>query len=170
MSRSEEFVAGQGDRNPYEIHPNLTHYRDGGVGGIGPEHNVVGMVPVSVLDRLKHYDRANNREHMNADSLEIIESIREDLRSGHGLKNPLMVMYSKADQWAYLGEGNHRLAAAKAEGLTHLPVRVARTPDVSDYKRYGIGRPAMNRHIPGVDHADPRYIPTDIHPDYMEFL
>ena len=35
-----------------------------------------------------------------------------------------MLQHDPDDHWGSLGEGNHRLAAAREEGLSHVPVRV----------------------------------------------
>lgn len=150
------------DLNPHQFHPNLVHYQSGGMGHRldDPTRSVVGMVPTHVL--------AGYRDHegdVNPDSHATVERIRNDLRSGHGLENPVMLEYDHRQGWASLGEGNHRLRAHELEGLPHVPTRVVRSR--LDMKReMGMGGPASHRPIPGTEH-DPSYIPSDIHPSYL---
>jgi hypothetical protein len=67
---------------------------------------------------------------------EAIESYRRSIREGRGFtkdyldgqsyNEPIMVVYDDETGLAYVGEGNHRLQAAIAEGLEYVPVRVVR--------------------------------------------
>jgi hypothetical protein len=162
MSRSEEFSAGSGSR----FHPNVDHYRDGGMGGIGPEHSVVGMVPTHVLARMREYDRSDASQHPG--SREVIDSLRQDLREGKGFHNPAMIEYDHKSGWAYLGEGNHRVQAAVEEGVPEIPARVIRSSSASRMKERGVGVPATHKD-PGWSRPNYPYVPSDMHPSFLEF-
>ena len=149
----------------FSDHPNLKHYQSGGLGHRpdDPTRSVVGMVPTKVL--------AQYRDHegdVNPESHSTVEKIRQDLRSGHGLENPAMLIYDHKENWARLGEGNHRLRAHELEGREEVPVRVVRGRLDLD-KEMGHGAPATHNDIPGVSERDKRYgyMPSDIHPSYL---
>lgn len=146
-----------------QFHPNVDHYRDGGMGGVGEDHSVVGMVPTHVLKNYQEYDRTDDANHPG--SRERIEARRADLRSGEGFHTPLMLLYDHKNHWAKLGEGNHRLAAAEAEGIPHVPTRVVRANLERD-KAEGVGAPATHND-PGWSRPGWDYVPSDIHPSYL---
>jgi len=52
---------------------------------------------------------------------DLVESIREE-----GIQEPLMLEYNPESGAVWLGEGNHRLAAARELGLDSVPVRAVR--------------------------------------------
>jgi len=54
---------------------------------------------------------------------EQLEELQDSLLK-EGWKESLMIIYYKKDKYLVLGEGNHRLHAAKELGFTHVPVRV----------------------------------------------
>jgi hypothetical protein len=145
-------------------HPNLIHYQSGGLGHRpdDPTRSVVGMVPTKVL--------AQYRDHegdVNPDSHATVEKIRGDLRSGHGLENPVMLEYDHKAGWAALGEGNHRLRAHELEGREAVPTRVVKGR-LDLRKEMGMGAPASHNPIPGIRERDREtYIPSDIHPSYL---
>ncbi len=148
--------------------PNVRHYRDGGMGGVGAEHSVVGMVPTEYLRTLREYDRAG--ADPNPNSRKVIDGIRSDIRSGKGITEPLQVEYNNKRQWGYLGEGNHRLQAAIEEGVSHVPVRVNRSYNGPKYRQErGVGGHIEHSPIPGVSPRDATegYIPSDLHPKYL---
>lgn len=143
-------------------HPNLHHYQSGGMGHRpeDPTRSVVGMVPTHVL--------AQYRDHegdVNPDSHETVERIRADLRSGHGLENPVMLMYDHKEGWARLGEGNHRLRAHELENRPEVPTRVVKGRLDFD-KEMGHGAPASHND-PGWSRPNFPYVPSDIHPSYL---
>lgn len=127
------------------------------------------LVPVQTLLNYREYDRTTPKQAY-PDSESNIESIANDLRTGgpQALKEVLHISYDHDNKWAYLGEGNHRLAAAIRAGVTHLPVMVHRKSDLSHLKEQGVGAPL---------HLDNRlvekgrgYFPSVIHPgNFMEF-
>lgn len=158
------------------LHPGVHHYRDGGFGGLGPDHSVVGFVPVSTLTAFRHHDGTwqhpaahqgtvdpRQRRH----DLEVIAGLRAVLRDGAGFHTPLMLEYDPDTAWAYLGEGNHRLAAAAAEQVSLVPVRVVRSQAAQRRRDEGIGAPATHVPIPG---APEGYFPSDAHPAYLRLL
>lgn len=145
-------------------HPNLHHYRSGGLGHLpdDPTYSVVGMVPTEVLAQYRHHEG-----DVNPDSNSTVEKIRADLRSGHGLEDPVMLEYDHHAKWASLGEGNHRLRAHELEGKAEVPVRVVRARQ-SFNKEIGMGAPASHKPIPGIRDIDrDTYVPSDIHPSYL---
>ena len=158
------------DLNPDQFPgPNVTHYRDGGMGGVGPERSVVGMVPTEYLKTLREYDRAG--AHADSMSRQKIDGIRGDIRSGVGITEPVQIEYNNDKHWAYLGEGNHRLQAAIEEGVSHVPARVVRSYNGPRARmERGVGG-HIEKHdpIPGVSPQDAKdgYIPSDLHPKYI---
>lgn len=149
--------------NPRQFHPNVEHYRDGGIGGVGEDRSVVGFVPTEHLHAIREYDRAG--ADGNPESRRVIDSIRQDIRAGKGITNPLMVEYDHKSNWAYLGEGNHRLQAAIEEGVPVVPARVVRSPyGPSRRREVGVGGHIQHSPIPG---APEDYFPSDVHPKYL---
>ena len=157
--RSEEFAAGSAGR----YHPNVQHYRDGGMGGIGEDHSVVGMVPTHVLAQMREYDRADASQHPG--SREVIDGLRQDLREGRGFHTPAMIEYDPKAGRAYLGEGNHRVAAALEEGVPEVPARVVRSSFAS--RKPEIGVPATHQDL--WSRPNYPYVPSDLHPSFLEF-
>lgn len=134
-------------------HPNVDHYRSGGIGHLeGDEsRSVVGFVPTNLL-----LGYEGNQTH-NPDT---VRHIRDDIKSGKGITNPLMMVYDHKNKWAYLGEGNHRLEGATEAGARTVPVRFVRGS--ADYeKSRGIGG-SMEAHT-DFGHGED-YVPSDIHP------
>ena len=145
--------------SPQQFHPNLNHYRDGGMGGVGEDHSVVGYVPTHVLSRMpgNHTDRAG------------VDRYVDKLRNGEGFENPLMVEFDPRSKMAVVGEGNHRLRAAAQEGISHVPVRVVRSrvsdkPDRSEGRYPGRVDPGPS---PWRSGNGDDYWPSDIHPKYL---
>jgi hypothetical protein len=149
----------------FKDHPNLRNYQSGGIGHRpdDPSRSVVGMVPTHILAQYRHHEG-----DVNPDSHEVVEKIRGDLRSGHGLENPVMLEYDHKEQWASLGEGNHRLRAHELEGRPEVPVRVVRSKQTGNKNWLGVGGPATHNPIPGIRDLDrDSYVPSDIHPSYL---
>lgn len=148
-------------------------YRSGGIGHLpGDEsRSVVGMVPVRALEKYREHD-GNQNPHIPGRDRSIIDGIRNDIRSGVGIHTPLMMEYDHHNSWGSIGEGSHRLAAAREEGLTHVPVRVyGRSRDLPERAR--------NRQGPGGTGGAPLrlstdfgdgYVPPDIHPHHFDSL
>ena len=151
---------------------NVAQRASGGKGHIeGDEsRSVVGMVPTNALRSLMEFDRAGR--HADPSSKETIDNIASDIKSGKGITNPIMVAYDHKNKWGYIGEGNHRLAAAIQAGASHVPVTVYRQPGLGERKESGVGgHLAMvtdftephHRQITGED-----YVPTNIHPAHFK--
>lgn len=153
--------------NPEQFHPNVDHYRDGGLGG-DENHNVVGFVPTKHLLPMREYDRAGADGHDG--SRETINRIRGDIRQGRGITNPIEIHYNNKEQWGFIGEGNHRLQAAVEEGVSHVPARVVRSYNGPKYRKdAGVGAHIEHDPIPGVSDRDAAggYFPSDAHPKYL---
>ena len=92
--------------------------------------HVTDMLPVDILVKFREYDR--KRKPFNTP--EEIEKLRNELLQ-NGIESQLMLIYNPNNGYMYIGEGNHRLAIAIEEGITHLPARIARNkyaePDLS---------------------------------------
>lgn len=82
--------------------------------------------------------------------------------SEKGHMEPLMLQYHPKTGEAYLGEGNHRLRAARVLGMDHVPVRVSRNM----FGLGGTGAPAPSRHP---NEATGEHIPADIKPSEIGF-
>lgn len=83
-------------------------------GLMGTYQRYVEMVPVSWLSELKGNDLRYTEQEM--------QDLMADI-SANGINNPLIVDVGRKTGTAILGEGNHRLEAAKRLGYTHFPVR-----------------------------------------------
>jgi len=79
-----------------------------------------------------------------------------------GYMEPLMLQYHPKTGEAYLGEGNHRLRAARVLGMDHVPVRVSRNM----FGLAGKGAPAPARHPA---EATGEHIPSEIKPSEIGF-
>lgn len=124
--------------------------------------SIVGMVPTSVMKRFMEFDRTNPNESTGDRSTEVIEGIKRDIQGGGGIHEPIILDYNHETGMGHISEGNHRLAAALATGVTHVPVRVYR------------GRRTGNREAPltlTTDFGDRHgYIPSGMHPYHFAEL
>ena len=102
------------------------------------------MVPVSALAGIPGNSLRYNPEEL-----------AEDIR-GNGIREPLILQYSQKSRTVLLGEGNHRLEAARRLGLEHVPVRVVR------YNMEGHGKP-----VRGIDPDDNGYVRGDLRPSQI---
>lgn len=115
MSRADHFSLGAGD--PEQMHPALLD-KDAGSQGSSIPRGHVGFVKTSHLLGMRGNDIR---------SWDQVRKIREDIRSGKGITDPIVVDQDvKGDGNAYVGEGNHRLVAAALEGLSHVPATMYR--------------------------------------------
>ena len=147
--------------DPRQLHPRLNSYRDGGTGGVGAERNVVGYVDVDFLARAR-----GNR----ADFTERVAAYADDLENGRGYENPVIVLFDPRGR-IIVGEGNHRVEAARRLGVTHLPARICRAHFDPDFHTEQGGRTVpVVVPSPSPFHAlgyDRDYWPTDLHPVYL---
>ncbi len=108
------------------------------------------MVPISVLKQM----RGNPLRYKG----EELKSLSEDIKQ-HGLRNPGFIEYYQGSRTAYLGEGNHRLAALEMAGYTHMPVTVIRHE--SDHT------PKQAIPVRGVDPNQHGYVPGNMKPSQI---
>jgi hypothetical protein len=103
-------------------------YISGGMGHLeGDEsRSIVGMVPTSVMKRFREFDRTNTSESTGERSAGVIEGIKNDIANGGGIHEPIVLDYNHETGMGHISEGNHRLAAAMAANVSHVPVRVYR--------------------------------------------
>ena len=128
--------------------------------GVGRDAKVE-WVPIETIDRMKEYDRADptQAEISPEDARQNIDELKESIKA-KGFEEPLILEYSPRDRHAYLGEGNHRLAAAKELGLTHVPVTA--------FKNYG----ELKGHdgavqVQGIEPDVSGYIPEQLKPSQI---
>lgn len=106
------------------------------------------LVPISLLSTM----RGNELRYD-------VSELSEDLKK-RGFDQPGSIIYYQGDRKAVLGEGNHRLEAAKRAGFTHMPVTV--------YRIEGSGK---KRGVPvrGIDPDKYGYVPGRLRPsDIMD--
>lgn len=117
MSRSDHFAQGSMEHlDPWALHPALRDPQMSNGTGVPLRH--VGFVDTRYLLGM----RGNNIRSMDA-----VNSIRADIRAGRGIANPIIVEQDvMGDGNAYVGEGNHRLAAAALEGVPYVPATMYR--------------------------------------------
>jgi hypothetical protein len=164
--------------NPVELFPGLEKYLDGGNGGLPGSRTTVGFVKVEALKDMPGNTLSN---------FEGIDAVRKSIRDGKGFatrefegkpfQDPIMVVYNNETGLAYVGEGNHRLQAAIAEGIPYVPVRVVRG-SADEMVASGGRKPKQikNDKDPQFPETvgtnigkvrDPEYIPPTIHPSYV---
>lgn len=136
-----------------------------------PQEYDGGDLPSRLLNRHGYQVRVHTDGHSNVELVPVYEisqyasqeTDREHTREiGHqvarnGYMKPLILQYHPKSGEAYLGEGNHRLRAARALGMDHVPVRVTR----NHYGLAGEGAKVPQDH-PAV--TEGRHVPTDIRP------
>lgn len=106
----------------------------------------VEMVPRTEVERYASQD--TDPEHAKAVGHHLATT---------GEMEPLMLHYHPASGEAYLGEGNHRLRAARTLQMEHLPVRVQRN-------NYGLPGPGVKVPQDHPNLATGEHIPHDIKP------
>ena len=78
-----------------------------------------GMYSTKDLNDYREYPDEGLR---NSQESEEYEELRGEIKE-EGVREPLIVIVSKSDGKAKIGEGNHRHAIAKELGIEYLPVR-----------------------------------------------
>lgn len=146
--------------------------RSSGIGHIegDPERSTTKMVPISVVERYKEFDRTGREAH--PDSEADINKLADELRNGGVIHEPLYLSHSTKHQWAFLAEGHHRLEAARRAGFTHVPLTVHSrevSDTVGDRKEAGKGAPLTLTTNFGNFPGD-TYQPPNIHPDHFKEL
>lgn len=118
------------------------------------------LVPTRDIFYYREYDFYDLREPDN------VEKIAQSLEQ-EGWKEPLMLEYYQDDKMVLLGEGNHRLHAARQLGLTHVPVRVWVRRSAGAGRRRG-RRSRLPKPISNKFKTD-QYIPQELHPSEIGF-
>lgn len=127
------------------------------------------LIPVSQLVHYREYNRKSYSQRLS-DSSDRINEIAQDLteKNPNAFREHVHLVYDHARKWAYLSEGNHRLAAAIQAGVTHIPVTVSARGNCEDEQRRGVGAPL---HMDVRLHEEATgYHPSSIHPgNFQEF-
>ena len=152
---------------------NVQTRKAGGKGHLegDPSESATGMVRTERLIPLMEHRRLG--DDAQPSSSKVITGIRADIKSGKGINNPIMVAYDHANKWGVVGEGHHRLEAAMAEGVSHVPVTVYRQPGLGERKENFLGgHLAMMTNFTDKGSHDERmgkeYVPTNIHPGHFK--
>lgn len=106
-------------------------------------HPHAEWVPIKIAQCFREHEGNEGKDRFGN------EDIEDDLKSGIGMKDPLMLLHhsgSYAGQEigtprATLGEGNHRLRAAEKAGWTHVPMRVVNMSRFEVKERKGVPIP-----------------------------
>ena len=128
----------EGEHHLVPISPKNTNYQ-----------HVMEYVPIDWL--MEH--RGNEYRH----SPERMEQLRNEIQE-EGLREPVLISTGKNSRTSIVGEGNHRVLAAKQLGYTHIPVRAM------------VGSSAGNDRFPEGAHDEDiipepnRYFPSDAKP------
>ena len=133
--------------------------------------SATGMVRTERLIPLMEHRRLG--ADAQPSSSKVIAGIRGDIKSSKGINNPIMVAYDHANKWGVVGEGHHRLEAAMAEGVSHVPVTVYRQPGLGERKEKSLGgHLAMMTNFTDKGSYEERtgkeYVPTNIHPAHFK--
>jgi len=136
-----------------------------------PSESATGMVRTERLIPLMEHRRLG--ADAQPSSSKVIAGIRGDIQKGGGIQNPIMVAYDHANNWGVVGEGHHRLEAAMAEGVSHVPVTVYRQPGLGERKEnFKGGHLAMTTNFTDKGSHEERmgkeYVPTNIHPGHFK--
>lgn len=110
-------------------------------------------VPTDVMWSLREYDRRTTDKAR-------VDRIAESLRR-FGFTSPVIITYHQHERTVLLGEGNHRVAAARQAGLPYVLARVWRIS-----QEYGPRHHTSRRPVPvrGVDPDRFGYVKADLKP------
>jgi hypothetical protein len=152
---------------------NVQVRKAGGKGHLegDPTESATGMVRTERLIPLMEHRRRGADAQPSSEKT--IAGIRGDIQKGKGINNPIMVAYDHENKWGVIGEGHHRLEAAMAEGVSHVPVTVFRQPNLGERKENFLGgHLAMMTNFTDKGSHDERmgkeYVPTNIHPGHFK--
>ena len=163
--------------NQKQFHVPIPDYvqqkKAGGKGHLegDPTESATGMVRTERLIPLMEHRRLG--ADAQPSSSKVVTEIRGDIKSGKGINNPIMVAYDHANKWGVVGEGHHRLEAAMAEGVSHVPVTVYRQPGLGERKESSLGgHLAMITNFTDKGSHEERmgkeYVPTNVHPAHFK--
>lgn len=114
------------------------------------------MVKTSTIDKYKEFTR---EKPMGGEAR--FQKLKSNIEK-YGIKEPLIIIYYKYDNTAYLAEGNHRLRIAKELGLPKVPVRVLR----AEAEGKKSGNPV--KPVRGYIKKDPiEHVPADLKPSQI---
>jgi hypothetical protein len=152
---------------------NVQVRKAGGKGHLegDPSESATGMVRTERLIPLMEHRRRGADAQPSSEKT--IAGIRSDIQKGKGINNPIMVAYDHENKWGVIGEGHHRLEAAMAEGVSHVPVTVYRQPRLGERKENFLGgHLAMTTNFTDKGSHDERmgkeYVPTNMHPAHFK--
>lgn len=130
----------------------------------------VGLVKTDFVKKFIEFDRTGAAAQPT--SAETIAKITDDLKSGKGFTDPLILAYSvdnKGNLSLKLTEGNHRIQAALNAGVDSVPVKIVRAfADEANLKSTGVAskiKPDRTGYLPG--NPSPRDL---LEPDAMKNL
>jgi hypothetical protein len=130
----------------------------------------VGLVKTDFVKKFIEFDSTGAAAQPT--SAETISKITDDLKSGTGFTDPLILAYSvdnKGNLSLKLTEGNHRIQAALNAGLDSVPVKIVRAfADEANLKSTGMAskiKPDRTGYLPG--NPSPRDL---LEPDAMKNL
>lgn len=147
-----------------QFHPHVQQYRSGGIGHLDGDdsRSTVAFVPTHALEPYREHDGNQQPGHPTHDR-KVIDGIRADIRAGRGITEPIQLFHDPKLNWGTVGEGNHRLAAAREEGIPVVPVRAHSRAARGGAKENGIGAPLeLSTKWKGGVGED--YFPPDVHP------
>lgn len=151
-------------------HPDVTNYYSGGIGHRedSGSRSVVGFMPTKLMKHYREHD-GNQNPHDDTHDRKVVEGVKNDILSGEGIHEPIVMDYDHKNKWGYISEGNHRLAGADEAGAKTVPMRVwGRGPDLGDKKAKGIGGP-VHLDTEWKNSQGKEYIPPDIHPHHFTY-
>ena len=123
-------------------------------------HDKVEWIPLEDAYRMREYDRGTNPAHDIGNSRQRVDILKQSI-AAQGFFDPIHISYNQNDRYAYVGEGNHRIAAARELGLTHIPAIVHRNDKYDPDRNKGMGFAKL---VPGVDPDQSGYVPADLKP------
>lgn len=85
--------------------------------------STVHMVPTHVAAKYVQQDRATPEGELGSHSRQSIDRIKQSITE-HGWTTAISMAHDKENNWGAIIEGNHRVAAAKELGLSHIPAQV----------------------------------------------
>ena len=141
----------------YHDHINRKHYQEGDA---WPKESKVGWVKTESLLPYREVDRATE----GGDARKTIDALKEDLSpGGRGWHGHVVLFYHHGSHTALLGEGNHRLAAAREVGAEYVPVHVLRAS--SHMAGYSTHPAQWDRSAVRTQPNHHGYVPGDMHPN-----
>ena len=149
------------------LNPNMSS-------SLGNMHDA-GLVKTDFVKKFIEFDRTNIAE-ASGDSAAIIAKITEDLKSGKGFTDPLILAYYVDDNGKLLlklTEGNHRIQAALNANIDFVPIKIVKGyKSEKNLKPTGIDspiKPDKMGYIPG--NPNPRtLLPAKAMKDLRVFL